>query len=633
MKAQTKAITASIVVIALVLSAVSGITYSWFSDSEKAEISVSTAKVYYDASFDAESVDGEGSIAGEGNKFIISNLAAAQKYSIGIKIQNDSTIKTVYRIYVTYENESSGLADYDLKNIFVNGKNLLDNREIVIDDWTTIAVNQNPKDSTVIITTPDTYGSDAPAGWDNESIKSGLTLSVIVEAYQSTYKYPVSIDGVGYSSISEAIAAAETGATITLMTNVHEPISIKDKEITLDLNGKNITMSNPNEVAILVGSGGILTIKGDGYVDGGSGGDNVAVWARDGGTVTINGGDYTVGPDGSGSGNSVIYSYNGKITINGGFFHTDSVYNDKHYVLNQNNVNSSPGTITVHGGTFVDFDPSMGDDVYRTSFVPSGYTTVEQSKGAQTWYTVVKGSGSLPTSQDDVNKGITESTEKDVGLVLPSNSTFTLDNGIANEGANARNVTFIGDGSQTIDVITNAVNANDGQLSYQCGSTFTFENLSIKAGEGSFDGIVCDELIFKDCTITGKLTLYGKATFINCTFENTMANQYSIWTWGGKDIVFENCIFNTNGKAILLYGGTANLTVIGCEFNDRNNGVAGKAAIEVGNEYDASYNLIIKNITVNGFADGKNTGSKLWANKDSMDAEHLSVTLNGEKIQ
>ena len=40
MKAQTKALLASIVVIALALTAVSGVTYSWFSDTEKAEIGV-----------------------------------------------------------------------------------------------------------------------------------------------------------------------------------------------------------------------------------------------------------------------------------------------------------------------------------------------------------------------------------------------------------------------------------------------------------------------------------------------------------------------------------------------------------------------------------------------------------------
>ena len=67
--------------------------------------------------------------------------------------------------------------------------------------------------------------------------------------------------------------------------------------------------------------------------------------------------------------------------------------------------------------------------------------------------------------------------------------------------------------------------------------------------EGNFDGIVCDELTYYNCTITGKLALYGKATFINCTFENDMANQYSIWTWGGTEVQFEGCTCNTKGQA------------------------------------------------------------------------------------
>ena len=189
-------------------------------------------------------------------------------------------------------------------------------------------------------------------------------------------------------------------------------------------------------------------------------------------------------------------------------------------------------------------------------------------------------------------------------------------------------------GSQTVDVITNAVSAEGGQLNYQRGSSFTFENLTIQAGEGNFDGIVCDELTFVNCTIKGKLTLFGKATFINCVFDNTMANQYSIWTWGGTDVKFEGCTFNTNGKAILLYGSApTNLVVNNCTFNDRNNGTAGKAAIEIGNDYNATYTLTVNNATVNGFADGKNTGSKLWANKNSMDAAHLTVTIDGNRVQ
>ena len=244
----------------------------------------------------------------------------------------------------------------------------------------------------------------------------------------------------------------------------------------------------------------------------------------------------------------------------------------------------------------------------------------------------------IVSNQQQANDAITNATDKKVNISIASGQTITLDNGIANEGDKSRDITFSGNGSQTVDAITNAVSAEGGQLNYQRGSSFTFENLTIQAGEGNFDGIVCNELTFKDCTIKGKLTLFGKATFINCVFDNTMADQYSIWTWGGTDVTFENCTFNTNGKAILLYGGAdgknpTNLVVNNCIFNDRNNGSAGKAAIEIGNDYNATYNLTVKNATVNGFADGKNTGSKLWANKNSMDAAHLTVTIDGNKAQ
>ena len=280
------------------------------------------------------------------------------------------------------------------------------------------------------------------------------------------------------------------------------------------------------------------------------------------------------------------------------------------------------------------------DDAASISFglniLATQYTTESDSFGTQ--YDKDATYPVIVSNQQQANDAITNATDKKVNISIASGQTITLDNGIANEGDKSRDITFSGDGSQTVDVITNAVSAEGGQLNYQRGSSFTFENLTIQAGEGSFDGIVCNELTFKDCTIKGKLTLFGKATFINCVFDNTMANQYSIWTWGGTDVTFEGCTFNTNGKAILLYGGAdgknpTNLVVNNCTFNDRNNGSAGKAAIEIGNDYNATYTLTVNNATVNGFAAGKNTGSTLWANKNSMDAEHLTVTIDGNKVQ
>ena len=249
----------------------------------------------------------------------------------------------------------------------------------------------------------------------------------------------------------------------------------------------------------------------------------------------------------------------------------------------------------------------------------------------------------IVSNQQQANDAITNATDKKVNISIASGQTITLDSGIAHEGDKSRDITFSGDGSQTVDVVKEAVNATEGsELNYQRGSSFTFENLTIQAGSTPYGGIVCNELTFKNCTIKGKLTLYGKATFINCVFENDMANQYSIWTWGGTDVTFENCTFNTNGKAILLFGEekTTNLTVNNCTFNDRTNGAAGKAAIEIGDANYGKHNnftVVINNSTVEqGFAintNGTSTGSKLWANKNSMDAAHLTVTIDGSKIQ
>ena len=369
--------------------------------------------------------------------------------------------------------------------------------------------------------------------------------------------------------------------------------------------------------------------------------DCFAVDVQDGATVTIKSGTFI--------GNiHAVYVFEGTATIEGGLYSVQQKYNvagkENGFVLNCYDANRENGTakIIVKGGMFVNFNPAdCWAEGAHTNFVEDGYSVIsEEQANGDIWYTVVKGTGIVAENQETLNTGITASTTKDVTVVMPKNSTVTLDNGIANEGDKSRNITFKGDGSQIVDVAKNAPTAEGAKhLNYQRGSTFTFENLTIENGTDTYDGIVCDELIYENCVIKGVTTLYGKATFINCTFENTMENQYSIWTWGGTDVTFEGCTFNTNGKAILLFGEekTTNLTVNNCTFNDRNNGTAGKAAVEVGEANYGKHNnftLVINNSkVVTGYADGKNTGSKLWANKNSMDAAHLTVTIDGTKVQ
>ena len=154
-----------------------------------------------------------------------------------------------------------------------------------------------------------------------------------------------------------------------------------------------ITATNPNAIAVkAIGTDADVTIL-DGTFDGGKGGNNQCVHVSGGATVTIKGGTFTVGADAAGAGNAVIESNGGNIVIEGGFFQTDYNWNGFYYVLNQNNNN--PGNITVKGGTFVNYDPSKGDDNLGGNFVADGYSVITETKAnGDVWYTVVSKSNS-----------------------------------------------------------------------------------------------------------------------------------------------------------------------------------------------------------------------------------------------
>ena len=156
---------------------------------------------------------------------------------------------------------------------------------------------------------------------------------------------------------------------------------------TYTLNKGGVAL-NPNEAAVKAsGEGTNLTITG-GFYDGGKGGNNKCIEVSNGATVTIKDGTFTVGGDANGVGNSVVYSYNGNVIIEGGFFYTNYSWKGRYYVLNQNN--SNPGTITVKGGTFVNYNPSTGDDNRGGNFVADGYNVMSETKAnGDVWYTVV----------------------------------------------------------------------------------------------------------------------------------------------------------------------------------------------------------------------------------------------------
>lgn len=198
------------------------------------------------------------------------------------------------------------------------------------------------------------------------------------------------IGGTGYASLADAIAAAKDGNTVKLLDNVDltETLIIKDKTITLDLNGKTISNStniwDENKYTwslISVRDNGNLTID-----DTAGGGTLKAkendcfaldVYAYDTKNVentklTINAGNYV--------GNiSAVYAFTGKVTINGGHFsiqQKESGSDPYRLTLNcfDNSYKAGRAGFTVNGGTFVKFDPSdSASENPHANFLAEGY--------------------------------------------------------------------------------------------------------------------------------------------------------------------------------------------------------------------------------------------------------------------
>ena len=233
-----------------------------------------------------------------------------------------------------------------------------------------------------------------------------------------------------------------------------------------------------------------------------------------------------------------------------------------------------------------------------------------------------------------ISKPATSATVKDVfanvedgGVVVLGSGNFVIPN-----AAQGKTFTVIGTGDTTI--ATNTSGSYEGCNYALDGSTVVFENIIISTDNGDYTGYARCNATYNNCVINNNFCLYGDNVFNNCTF-NASGNQYSIWTWGAPTAEFNDCTFNCNGKAVLLYG-TVNtkLTLTDCVFND-NGDIADKAAIEIGNDYNKSYELIINNIKVNGFdinPNGASTGTEIWANKNSMSTDNLNVVIDGKDV-
>ena len=231
------------------------------------------------------------------------------------------------------------------------------------------------------------------------------------------------------------------------------------------------------------------------------------------------------------------------------------------------------------------------------------------------------------------------STEELANATIENNATIYLAAGeyIIPSSAKGKTLTIKGTGNpEDVKVAVTKVGTGGENCDYGFdGSTVTFEGITITTNSSTYIGYARCNGTYKNCVINGTYTLYGDSKFENCTF-NVSGDVYNIWTWGAPNATFDKCTFNSDGKAMLLYGTeNTNLKIENSVFNDKGGLTDLKAAIEIGNDYGTSYTLVVNNTVVNGYEindKGINTGTTLWANKNSMGTDKLSVTVDGVKV-
>ncbi len=194
-----------------------------------------------------------------------------------------------------------------------------------------------------------------------------------------------------YSTLAEAVAAAEDGQTVRLLADVEQNAQLAiDKSITLDLNGKTIKNTadiwGDNANAILsIKNGAKVTITGNG---------TIAAKENDCYTINVVNGDLTI-ENGTFVGNiSVVQVQKGSLTINGGAFSLLQKMTDgkgeNRYLINciDNAYADGSATVAISGGTFVGFDPNVSPeqkvDGKTSSFAAPGVGITKNENGSFT---------------------------------------------------------------------------------------------------------------------------------------------------------------------------------------------------------------------------------------------------------
>ena len=183
-----------------------------------------------------------------------------------------------------------------------------------------------------------------------------------------------------YSTLAEAVAAAQDGQTVRLLADATEDVVIS-KSITLDLNGKTIKISGYTAEKAQVSVKGNLTIQDSSEAQTGkicsdyTGTAGRVVSVENGGKLTIAGGTITTEGMSGLSGSAVYIASGAEVNMTGGAVKVDAKRGNVAM-----NVKGSTGVFTMSGGSVI-AEAGDGTETYITAISGSSGSTIQISAG------------------------------------------------------------------------------------------------------------------------------------------------------------------------------------------------------------------------------------------------------------
>ena len=595
-KSTKRALLSSVIALLLCFSMLLGTTYAWFTDSVTSGNNIIQSGnldielEYWNGSSWVDVKDASDILTNELWEPGVTEVAYLRvanagslvlKYQLGINILNEIEGKN-------QANETFKLSDYIMFGVVedVNGqtdaytKDDAGRAEAIADvtdakkisTGYTKASTMNPGDElylALVVYMPTDIGNVANHnGTDVPQIDLGINvLATQMTAENDSFNDQYDKDAdffVEVSDFADLAKALASGGKIVLANDItitkddltNDPalasipvgMAIVGTDVTLDLNGNDITIAAQDGAAIHVKNGN-LTIVGDGTISN-VGTSGYVVWAKGASTVNVYDGAFFAGGDDTTlfyASGSVAYDPNSDwatVNIYGGTFTNEAVGDSVQDYLNV--MNHGVGRISIYGGTF-DFDPAntaWGDDKAYITVAPT-YQVIDNGDGTYTVAPPVVANKTQikNTIEEAFNAGATETTVDAQGADIGD-----LDYALSTDS--------VKEGTQV--TIKNAV-VSSKSYGNMVNGTVVFENCKFTAGLYSIH--------FADDSKTATGT--GVVIFKNCDFVG-----WNSFGSGLKAVEMYDCTLVDNGtygiirSYVDLYMENCSIDVTGSNFDD-----------------------------------------------------------------